>query len=151
MLHAAAQSTVTSGLYESTSTLVHAPREQVDKEVELRLLYCLINEAFKLLGEGCVLSNRPGDIDIIYNYGYGWPAYKGGPMFLAEFSIGLPALLQGLEHSASRFPTATWFQPAPLLKAMVAEKVSVYRLQSEPTMVAALMAKTSPSSPKSKL
>ena len=151
MLHAAARSTVTSGLYESTSTLVQAPRGQVDREVELRLLYCLINEGFKLLGEGCVLSNRPGDIDIVYNYGYGWPAYKGGPMFFAQFVIGLPALLYGLQGYSAQFPTATWFQPAPLLKAMVAEKISVYRLQKEPSLVPELMAKASPSAPKSKL
>jgi 3-hydroxyacyl-CoA dehydrogenase/enoyl-CoA hydratase/carnithine racemase len=151
VMHAAARSTVSSGLYESTSTLVQAPRGQVDREVELRLLYCLINEGFKLLGEGCVLSNRPGDIDIVYNYGYGWPAYKGGPMFFAEFVIGLPTLLEGLKGYAAQYPTATWFRPAPLLQAMVAEKVSVYRLQKEPGLVPELMGKGGLVGPKSKL
>jgi 3-hydroxyacyl-CoA dehydrogenase/enoyl-CoA hydratase/carnithine racemase len=151
VMHAAARSGVSSGLYESTSTLVQAPKAQVDRQVELRLLYCLINEGFKLLGEGCVLSNRPGDIDIVYNYGYGWPAYRGGPMFFAEFVIGLPALLEGLRGYAAQFPTATWFQPAPLLQAMVAGSVSVYRLQKEPGLVAELMKKGTTPTPKSKL
>ena len=61
-------------------------------------------------------------------------------MFHAEFGIGLSTLLRGLRGYAQQYPTATWFQPAPLLVAMVDQNVSVYRLQKEPQLVAKLMA-----------
>lgn len=51
-----------------------------------RMLYQLINEAVNILSEG--IANRGSDIDIIYVYGYGWPPYKGGPLWYAD-SIGI--------------------------------------------------------------
>lgn len=136
---AAAKESVSSGLYVPSSALVDSPRSKVEAEVQTRLLYSLINEGFRLLGEGGVVSYRPGDIDIVYTYGYGWPAYKGGPMFYADFAIGLPTLLAGLKHYLASFPTATWFKPAPLLEAMVAQGVAVNQLQRDPSLVPKLM------------
>lgn len=51
----------------------------------------LINEGFKLLEEG--FAQRSSDIDVVYVFGFGFPAYKGGPMFWAENGYTLPYLL----------------------------------------------------------
>ncbi len=61
-------------------------------------------------------------------------------MFYAEFEIGLPVLLKGLKGYVEMFPTATWFQPAHLLEAMVADNVTVTQLQRDPGLVPQLMA-----------
>jgi 3-hydroxyacyl-CoA dehydrogenase len=44
-----------------------------------------VNEAFKVLEEG--IADKPSDIDVIYVYGYGWPDWRGGPMFWAEKEV----------------------------------------------------------------
>jgi 3-hydroxyacyl-CoA dehydrogenase len=58
-----------------------APREVTDAEIRDRLLSALVNRGQKLLKEGVAL--RPGDIDIVYVYGYGFPPQRGGPMWYA--------------------------------------------------------------------
>jgi 3-hydroxyacyl-CoA dehydrogenase len=58
-----------------------APRPVTDREIRDRLLYALINRGAYLLEEGIAL--RPGDIDIVYVYGYGFPPHHGGPMWYA--------------------------------------------------------------------
>ena len=57
-----------------------------DEEIVERCIYALINEGAKVLEEGIAL--RPSDIDVIYMTGYGFPAYRGGPMFYADM-VGL--------------------------------------------------------------
>jgi len=57
------------------------PREIDDDEIRNRLLFALVNRGTKLLEEGVAL--RPGDIDIVYVYGYGFPPHRGGPMWYA--------------------------------------------------------------------
>jgi 3-hydroxyacyl-CoA dehydrogenase len=57
-----------------------------DDEILARLLYPMINEGAKILEEK--LAIRASDIDVIWVYGYGWPVYRGGPMFWAD-SLGL--------------------------------------------------------------
>jgi 3-hydroxyacyl-CoA dehydrogenase len=57
-----------------------------DEEILQRLLYPMVNEGAKILEEGVAI--RASDIDVIWVYGYGWPVYRGGPMFWAD-SIGL--------------------------------------------------------------
>ena len=114
------------------------PRESMDA-IQQRLLYPLINEAFRLLGEGGVPSDRPGDVDVIFLRGYGWPAWTGGPLFHADRAITLPVLLQRLQAFARMFPASLYFQPAPLLLEMVKKQVSVADLQRNPALVAALM------------
>jgi 3-hydroxyacyl-CoA dehydrogenase len=59
-----------------------APRVVTDREIRDRLLYALINRGAYLLEEGVAL--RPGDIDIVYVYGYGFPPHDGGPMWYAD-------------------------------------------------------------------
>ncbi|WP_213957827.1 3-hydroxyacyl-CoA dehydrogenase NAD-binding domain-containing protein [Variovorax sp. dw_954] len=67
------------------------------QEIVERLLYPLINEGAKILEEG--IAYRPGDIDIVWTAGYGFPDHKGGPMFMAD-QIGLGVIAERLEHYA---------------------------------------------------
>ena len=59
------------------------------EEIVHRLLFPLINEGFKILEEG--IASDPSDIDIIYLYGYGWPAWRGmyfdAPSFIVSYII----------------------------------------------------------------
>jgi len=104
-----------------------------------RLLFSLINEGFKSLGEGGVLSFRPGDIDVIFTRGFGWPSFRGGPLFYADFVVGLPNLLKSLNILSSKFPSRPWFQPAPLLMKMVEAGVTIFDVQRKPENVRKLM------------
>ena len=53
-----------------------------DDEIRDRLIFALVNRGAYLLEEGVAL--RPGDIDIVYVYGYGFPPHRGGPMWYAD-------------------------------------------------------------------
>ena len=91
-------------------------REMSETEIVKRCLYGMINEGAKLLEQGIAL--RPGDIDITYLTGYGFPAHQGGPMFLAD-RIGLPHVLADIERLHAEY--GYWWQPAPLLQQLVRE------------------------------
>lgn len=91
-------------------------REMSEAEIVKRCLYGMINEGAKLLEQGIAL--RPGDIDITYLTGYGFPAHQGGPMFLAD-RIGLPRVLADIERLHAEY--GFWWQPAPLLQKLVRE------------------------------
>jgi 3-hydroxyacyl-CoA dehydrogenase len=86
-------------------------------EIVDRLILALANEGFRILEEG--IAQRPGDIDIVYLYGYGFPAWRGGPMHYAE-AIGLDKVLARIEEFRERFGEDNW-TPAPLLEKLVAE------------------------------
>ena len=73
-----------------------------DEEILQRLLYPMVNEGAKILDEKIAI--RASDIDVIWVYGYGWPVYRGGPMFWAD-SIGLGACATGCSSSRSRAAT----------------------------------------------
>jgi 3-hydroxyacyl-CoA dehydrogenase/enoyl-CoA hydratase/carnithine racemase len=64
------------------------------QEIVERCLFGLINEGFKILEED--IAQKPSDIDVIYLFGYGWPAYRGGPMYWIDNEVGLPYFLKGL-------------------------------------------------------
>ena len=70
------------------------PREVGQEEAAKRLTYSLVNEGAKILEEG--IAQRAGDIDVIYIYGYGFPAYRGGPMQYAD-EQGLENVVADLE------------------------------------------------------
>lgn len=72
-----------------------AQRKLSDEEILDRLLFPLINEGVKILEEG--IAQRASDIDIVWVYGYGWPAFTGGPMFYAD-QVGLPKLVATLKE-----------------------------------------------------
>ena len=93
-----------------------ARRQISDAEILERCLYPMINEGAKILEEG--IAQRPSDIDVAWIYGYGFPVYRGGPMFYGD-TVGLKALLDGLEKYEKIHGAA--FKPAALLTKLVAE------------------------------
>lgn len=88
-------------------------REIHDEEIVERLVYALVNEGAKILEEGIAL--RASDIDLVYLTGYGFPLYRGGPMFYAE-SLGLDHVLQAMRRYASA-PNGHAWQIAASLEA----------------------------------
>jgi len=82
-----------------------------DEEIRERLLYPMVNEGAKILEEKIAI--RPSDIDVIWVYGYGWPVYRGGPMFWAD-AIGLRVLRDRMLAFKKQTGDAFW-TPAPLL------------------------------------
>jgi 3-hydroxyacyl-CoA dehydrogenase len=82
-----------------------------DEEILQRLLYPMVNEGAKILDEKVAI--RASDIDVIWVYGYGWPVYRGGPMFWAE-SIGLRPIRDRLLEWERKTGDPFW-TPAPLL------------------------------------
>lgn len=92
-------------------------REHSKQEILERCLYPLLNEGIRILEEGVAL--RASDIDVVWLAGYGFPRYRGGPMFYAQ-TIGLKTLLDGMLKYQRQFGPMHW-QPAPLLEKLVAE------------------------------
>ena len=90
-------------------------REIPDEEILDRLLHPLVNEGARILEEGIAI--RAGDIDVVYVYGYGFPASRGGPMFWAEQS-GLARVVDTMRRLAPSHG-ARW-RPAPLLERLAA-------------------------------
>lgn len=86
-------------------------RDITDDEIRERLLYAMVNEGAKILGEG--IAARPQDIDIAMINGLGFPAYTGGPMFWAD-QVGLDKVLATIERFCADHGDAYW-SPAPLL------------------------------------
>jgi len=90
------------------------PRTITDEEIVQRCLLALVNEGARILGEGIAL--RASDIDVVYLNGYGFPAAKGGPMFYAEHSLGLPAAIAAMEQfGRNPHADASFWQPAAAL------------------------------------
>ncbi len=87
-----------------------------DQEILERTLYPMINEGAKILEEGKAI--RASDIDIVWINGYGWPVYRGGPMFWAD-TIGLPKVLERLRAYEAEYGED--FKPSALLERLAAE------------------------------
>jgi 3-hydroxyacyl-CoA dehydrogenase len=92
-------------------------RKISEQEIVERLLYQLVNEGAKVLEER--IAQRASDIDVIYAFGYGFPRYRGGPMFYAD-TIGLDKVLAAIERYGKGYRADHW-QPAPLLEKLAAE------------------------------
>ncbi|MDP6708370.1 MAG: 3-hydroxyacyl-CoA dehydrogenase NAD-binding domain-containing protein [Alphaproteobacteria bacterium] len=103
-------------IVETSAELGIERREISDDEILKRCLYPLINIGAQILDEGMAL--RASDIDIIYIYGYGFPAYRGGPMFWAD-QTGLDKVLADIQ--AFHAEHGEDWAPAPLLERLVAE------------------------------
>ena len=88
-----------------------------DEEILERMMYPMINEGARILEEK--IAARPSDIDVIWLYGYGWPVYRGGPMFYAD-QVGLKHIADRLSYYA-RETNDPSLEPAPLLKRLAAE------------------------------
>ncbi len=84
-----------------------------DGEILARCLYPLVNEGARILEEGIAL--RPSDIDVIYLHGYGFPRYRGGPMFWAD-TLGLKRVYE--EIAAYHRAYGRHWEPAPLLRTL---------------------------------
>jgi 3-hydroxyacyl-CoA dehydrogenase len=91
------------------------------REIQERTLFALMNEGFRVLGDGIAL--RAADIDVVWTSGYGFPRYRGGPLFHAQ-TLGLRTLLDGIHRYRDLFGPMHW-QPAPLLVELVERGLSI--------------------------
>ena len=79
--------------FRATSNL--PKREISDQEIVERTLYPMVNEGYKILEEG--KAQRASDIDVVWIYGYGWPVYRGGPMFWGDLE-GAGKIVEALDR-----------------------------------------------------
>ena len=98
-----------------------ARRKIEDDEILARITTALANEGASVLGDG--FASRASDVDVIYCYGFGFPRYRGGPMFYAE-TVGLKTVLGRVHEYQARF--GDYWEPAPLLERLAAENKSFY-------------------------
>ena len=104
-------------IVQHSAELGIARRDISDEEIVERLVYALVNEGAKILEEGIAL--RASDIDMVYLSGYGFPLFRGGPMFYAD-TVGLPQVLAAIEGYARGYQGEAW-TPAPLLARLAGE------------------------------
>ena len=95
-------------------------REISDQEIVERTIYPMVNEGAKILEEG--MAQRASDIDVVWVYGYGWPVYKGGPMYWADNIEGLTKIVAGLKQQEERMKPDFAFSKLLLEKAEKGEK-----------------------------
>jgi 3-hydroxyacyl-CoA dehydrogenase len=94
-------------------------REISDQEIVERTLYTMVNEGAKILEEG--IAQRASDIDVVWVYGYGWPVYRGGPMFWAD-TEGAGKIVEGLKRQEERMGSDFSFSKLLLDKAEKGER-----------------------------
>jgi 3-hydroxyacyl-CoA dehydrogenase len=92
------------------------PRQISEQEILERCIYPMINEGAKILEEK--IAVRPSDIDIVWINGYGWPVYRGGPMFYAD-TVGLANVVAKLKEYGPKLGAD--FKISPLLEKLAAE------------------------------
>ena len=97
-----------------------------DDEIHDRYLFSLIDEGARVLDEGIAL--RPSDIDVVYVNGFGFPAWRGGPMHYAD-QIGLERILASARHYEQRFGSR--WAPSPLLARLAGEGKGLASLQAK--------------------
>ncbi len=118
------------------------------EEIVYKVLFPLVNEGFKLLEEG--VAQHPDQIDVIYLYGYGWPAWRGGPMFWANYNVGLSLVLQKLQEWLTECKqenlSCPHYQPSTLLQHCVEHNITLYDYYNDQKK-----SRRSNSSPSSKL
>ena len=101
-------------------------REFSDEEIVERSLYGLINEGARILEEG--YAQRAADIDVIYIHGYGFPAWRGGPMFYAD-SVGIARIYDRIREFENELGER--WKPAPLLQRLAAQNKSFRKYDAE--------------------
>ncbi len=92
------------------------PRHVSAAEIQRRYMAAMVNEAARIVGEG--IARRPLDVDMVLLFGYGFPRYYGGPLKWADLQ-GVGRVLADIERYAGE--DAFFWQPAPLLRQLVAE------------------------------
>jgi 3-hydroxyacyl-CoA dehydrogenase len=103
-----------SSLIRQWTSDARIPQRQISaEEIVDRGIYTLVNEGARILEEGIAL--RAVDIDIIYLSGYGFPAYRGGPMWYAD-TVGLKKVYSRIREFQERL--GSWWEPAPLLQRL---------------------------------
>ncbi|WP_316205554.1 3-hydroxyacyl-CoA dehydrogenase NAD-binding domain-containing protein [Bradyrhizobium sp. SZCCHNS3004] len=112
---------------ETLARLGRKKRAVSDEEILERMMYPMINEGAKILAEG--IAARPSDIDVVWLYGYGWPIYRGGPMYWAD-TVGLKHIADRLAVYAKETNDPS-LEPAPLLKKLADEGRSFASLAAE--------------------
>ena len=109
-------------LIEREAAELGVEQREIDaEEIVDRLLFALVNEGMNILDEG--IAQRPGDIDVVYVYGYGFPAWRGGPMHYAD-AVGLAHVLERIREFEQGFGSENW-TPAPLLEKLVESGVTL--------------------------
>ncbi|MBC5816159.1 MAG: 3-hydroxyacyl-CoA dehydrogenase, partial [Candidatus Eremiobacteraeota bacterium] len=102
------------------------PREVTDAEIIKRLVYALINVGANLLRDEVAL--RPGDIDIVYIYGYGFPPHHGGPMWYAD-EVGVKNVYDDICKFQAEF--GDQWTPSPLLKEIAGKNGTFARYKTQ--------------------
>ncbi|MBM3391828.1 MAG: multifunctional fatty acid oxidation complex subunit alpha [Betaproteobacteria bacterium] len=102
-------------------------RKPSRQEIQERCLYAMINEGARILEEG--VACRASDIDIVYTAGYGFPGYRGGPMFYAD-TVGLKVIYDKIVEFGRTLDPQYW-QPAPLLERLAKAGGSFAQWQAE--------------------
>lgn len=102
---------VTDMIVEYSASIGCTRRTIGDEEIVERMIYALVNEGANILAEG--IASKASDIDAVYLNGYGFPAWRGGPMFYAD-EIGLDAVERAVRRYASQANGDAW-EIAPLL------------------------------------
>ncbi len=102
-------------------------RQISDEEIIERCFYSLFNIGCDVLDEG--MAYRSSDIDIVYIFGYGFPAWRGGPMYWAENAVGLDRVLDRIREFAE-IHGDRWWKPSPLLERLVADGGSLKDIQN---------------------
>ena len=102
---------VNDAIVEYSKEIGVSRRAISDEEIVERLVYALVNEGALLLQEG--IASKASDIDIVYLAGYGFPIWRGGPMFHAD-TVGLYNVLAAMRRFAKGYEGGAW-EPAPLL------------------------------------
>jgi len=109
-------------LIEREAAALGVERRDIDADdIVDRLIFALVNEGLNILDEG--IAQRPGDIDVVYVYGYGFPAWRGGPMHYAD-AVGLAHVLERVREFGQRFGSENW-TPAPLLEKLINDGVTL--------------------------
>jgi 3-hydroxyacyl-CoA dehydrogenase len=103
-------------------------REISDSEIIERCLYTLVNEGAWIIEER--IAQRASDLDVVWIHGYGFPRYRGGPMFWAD-TVGLGKILERIEQLDR---THDFWGAAPLLKrlAVSGQSFSTFEQPSQP-------------------
>ncbi|MBV8133277.1 MAG: 3-hydroxyacyl-CoA dehydrogenase, partial [Alphaproteobacteria bacterium] len=102
---------------DASARLGIARRAIDQEEIVERMIFPMINEGARILEEG--IAARPGDIDVIWIYGYGWPVWRGGPMYYAD-QLGLAHIGDRLALYAERSGDET-LRPAVRIRRLAAE------------------------------
>ena len=111
-------STLVNDMIVKHSADLGITRQKVsDAEIVERLVYAMVNEAAYILEEG--IATRASDIDMVYLTGYGFPLFRGGPMFYAD-TVGLPNIVMAMDKYA-KGPHGEAWKVAPLLGRLAAE------------------------------